>query len=97
MSDAGETLYVKHHVSHETVQAEGRRTYRRRALGICGKCRERPSLPGQRRCKECHADDQKQHRISQREELRRLRARVAELEQQLAGGTAHEHAAASER
>jgi hypothetical protein len=48
------------------------------AQRLCGKCREKPSRPGQRECLQCHRAYMKQHRMTSVRVLERFIARVNE-------------------
>lgn len=68
------SVHVDKHISCETVQAAGRRPYRRYPNNTCCVCRERPRRAKQRDCKECHAATMRDWRLKRKEELERLRA-----------------------
>jgi hypothetical protein len=79
--------HLEHPVSRETVQASGRRKYRRTANGLCCTCRVNPRRVNGRDCKECHAAYQKKWNAARSKEINELRA----LKEQLSKGT-HEQA-----
>lgn len=68
---------LEHHASRETVQAAGRRNYRRNAGETCSTCHTAARRPKQRTCKSCHATYERDRRIRLATEFRRLKS-VAE-------------------
>lgn len=61
----------------EQVRA-GRRKTVRHGGKLCSGCYEEKPVPGQRYCKQCHADYEAERRRSERAELKRLRAESQE-------------------